>query len=112
MPLRAWRRIDARRRVDVGSARVDVVDVIVITTRERKYQSTGQPLHTDTIDWGRCRGSGNFAHLDVRMRSKQAQIRGGGTDEYGLKVRSKVSWVTRKDDAHRGVGVSFSHDDS
>jgi uncharacterized protein (TIGR02266 family) len=42
----------------------------------------------------------------------ELQVRGSGTDEYGLKVRGMVSWVTQKDDAHPGVGVSFSHDDS
>jgi len=42
----------------------------------------------------------------------ELQVRGGGTDEHGLKVRGMVSWVTDKDDAHPGVGVSFSHDDS
>jgi Tfp pilus assembly protein PilZ len=39
----------------------------------------------------------------------EIEVRGHGTDEYGLKVRGHVSWIAQKD-GDDGVGVSFSHD--
>lgn len=41
----------------------------------------------------------------------ELEVRGGGTDEHGLRVRGKIAWKHGDDDA-RGVGVSFTEQPS